>query len=113
MFEDGFEILKCGKICYCNLFSWYAYCAPSIGPLFLESILFMGNGHGDPLVMPRPCSSCSKELSIEAFIWGIVSFCTTNDWWGIKPNIKPVFEGGKTKWPGMFQKVVKLLQMQK
>ena len=37
---------------------------------------FTGCGCGAPMIMPRPCLSSSKELSIRAFIKGIVCFCT-------------------------------------
>ena len=32
LFEGGFEILKLDSFRHCNVFSWNAYWAPSIGP---------------------------------------------------------------------------------
>ena len=40
------------------------------------TMFFTGGDRGAPMIIPRPCSSGSKKLSIRAFIWCIYFFCT-------------------------------------
>ena len=56
-----------------------------------ENIIFTGSRHGIPTMMPRPCPSGSKKLSIGAFIWSIVCFCTSNGSFRIWPQVLEIY----------------------
>ena len=72
-----FRILRLGNLIWNIQFLFHQPHLASTASERKYITTFTGDGRGVSMIVPRPCPSSSKKLSIRAFIWGIYFCCTS------------------------------------